>query len=57
VEENLPDREDDLQGFLNEEISKSKILDVVCYEKFQKNSNKETKNNCGVMHVKWASST
>jgi hypothetical protein len=46
--------EDDLHVFCNEEISKSEILDVVCFE----NIDEETlKNGYRVMRVKWASST
>jgi uncharacterized protein YeeX (DUF496 family) len=33
----LPDLEDDLQGFLNEEISKSEILDILCAMRSYKN--------------------
>jgi hypothetical protein len=55
----LPDPDDDdLQGFPKEEISKSKILDMVCAMSSSGNINEEMlKNGYRVMHVKWASST
>jgi hypothetical protein len=41
----LPDLEDDLQGFPNEEISKSEILDMVCamtsFENFDEDNGEE----------------
>jgi hypothetical protein len=37
----LWDLEDDFQGFLNEEIMKSKILDMVCAMKSFQNMNKD----------------
>jgi hypothetical protein len=47
-----------LQGFPNEEISKSEILDMVCAVRSFEYIYKETlKNGCTVMCVKWASST
>jgi hypothetical protein len=55
----LPDlEEDDLQGFSNEEASKSKIFDMMCAMRSFENTNKETlKNSYRVIHVKWASTT
>jgi hypothetical protein len=55
----LPDLEEsDLQGFPNEVISKSEILDMVCAVTNFENINEETlKNGYRVMRVKWASST
>jgi hypothetical protein len=42
----LPDlEEDDLQGFPNEEIRKSEILDMVCAMRSFKNINEETMKN------------
>jgi hypothetical protein len=50
--------DDNLQGFPNKQISKSKILDMVCTVRNFENINKETqKNACRMMGVKWASST
>jgi hypothetical protein len=37
--------EDDLHGFPNEEISKYKILDIVCAIRSSENINKETLKN------------
>jgi hypothetical protein len=42
----LPDlEEDNLQGFPNEEISRSEILDMVCVMRSIENTNEETLNN------------
>jgi hypothetical protein len=55
----LPDvKEDDLQGFPSEEISKSKILDMVCAMRSFENINEEMlMNGYSVMRVNWPSST
>jgi hypothetical protein len=55
----LPDlEEEDVQGFLNKEISKSEILDVVCTTRNFGNINEETLNNAyREMGTKWTSST
>jgi hypothetical protein len=55
----LPDlEEDDLQGFPNDRISKSNILDMVCAKRSFENINEEMLNNgYRVMSVNWASST
>jgi hypothetical protein len=46
-----------LQGFSNEEISKSEILDMVCAIRSFENIDTEMfKNCCTVILVKWASS-
>jgi hypothetical protein len=46
-----------LQGFLNKEICKSEILDMVYAMRSFENINEETlKNSYRVMRVKWASS-
>jgi hypothetical protein len=39
----LPHLEDDLQGFPNEEISKSKILDMICAMKSFQNTDEDNK--------------
>jgi hypothetical protein len=44
------------KGFPNDEISKSEILDMVCYENFRK-VKIMLKSYYKVMNVKWASST
>jgi hypothetical protein len=55
----LPDVEKgDLQDFPNEEISKSKSLDMVYAMRNFENINEEMlKNGYRVIHMKWASST
>jgi hypothetical protein len=46
------------QGFPNEEISKSKISDMVCaIGSFENITNIMLKNNYKVMYVNWAAST
>jgi hypothetical protein len=47
--------EDDFKSFPNEEVSKSKILDMVCF--WKKNNEGMLKNDYRLMCVKWASST
>jgi hypothetical protein len=58
----LPDPDDDdLQGFPNEETSKSKILDILCAMRSFENINKKKKKVKELLQsdvcVKWASST
>jgi hypothetical protein len=55
----VPDQgEDDLQGFPNEEISKSEILDMICAMRSFENINEVTmKNDYRAMRVNWVSST
>lgn len=56
----LPDLEDDLQGFPNEEFSKSEILNMACaiaWEVLKTETKITLKNVEKVMPVKWCSST
>jgi hypothetical protein len=47
----LPDLEDDLQRFPNEEISKSEIFDVVCAMSSENIDEEMLKNGCTMMYV------
>jgi hypothetical protein len=47
-----------LQGFSNEETSKSEFFDMVCAVRNFENANEEAlENGWSVMHLKWASTT
>jgi hypothetical protein len=49
--------EDDLQGFRNEDVSKSEILDIVrATRSFENMDEDNVKNDYRVMRVNWASS-
>lgn len=49
--------EDNIQGFPNNDISKSEILDMVCAIRSFENVYNTTKNGYEVKHVNWPSST